>query len=143
MRAPQGAVAWTPEDGFLYRNDPVPVALEAGDLVLVVSDDGELRGVTPHDRAPLAAMLRVDGDLADVVTRLDEIADELAVLERQAGARLTAAVHRLSTLEELHARLAERVSDLGDRAEGLDTGLATEVAALKHRVRTLEGSERP
>lgn len=139
MKAPAGAVAWVPEDGFLYRNDPLPVALEDGDLVLIVSDDGELRGVQPHDRAPLSAILRVDADLVDVVTRLDEVADELVVLERQVSARMTAVVHRVGVVEELHARLAERVSDLGDRAEGLDTAVASEVAALTARLRQLEG----
>ena len=45
----------------------------------------------------------------------------------------------LTDVRRVTAGLAVRVSDLGDRAAGLDTGLATEVAALKARVRRLEG----
>ena len=50
MIAPTGAVAWTPEDGWLYRDDPVPVALEDGDVVLVVSDDASC-GACPRTTA--------------------------------------------------------------------------------------------
>lgn len=141
LRAPAGAIGWTPDSGWIYDEHEAPAALEEhGGLVLVVSDDGMVRGVTSSDRAPLSAVLRVDGDLVDVVTRLDEVADELAVLERQAGARLIALLHRVDTLEGVHARLAERVSDIGDKQIGQDTDLAVEVAALKSRVRRLEGA---
>ena len=96
IRAPQHAVAWVPETGYLYEPSEVPTHLEAGAVVLVVGSDGYVRGVT---HAELAAVLRIDGDLDQLV---------------------------------------QRVEELGDRAAGLDTGLAVEVAALRGRVRQLE-----
>lgn len=98
VRAPDGAYAWSSLRGWLYDPDGPSDAVE-GDVILTVSSDGLLRGVLPTDRAPLSAVLRVEGDVVEVVQRLD---------------------------------------DLADRAAGLDTGLAVEVAALKHRVRRLE-----
>lgn len=103
IRAPQGAIAWTTADGWLYDGDPMPTTPDIGDLVLMVSPDGYLRGVTLHDRAPLASLLRIDADLAEVVRRIDHLAD---------------------------------------RAEGLDTSTAVEVAMLKGRVRRLEERSR-
>jgi hypothetical protein len=49
-----------------------------GHYVLVVSErDGVIPGVTATTTAPLAAVLRIDADLADMVLRLNEVADQL------------------------------------------------------------------
>ena len=128
MRAPEGAVAWTP-DGWVF--DGPPAALDDGRLVLVVSDDGELRGVQPADRAPLAAVLRIDRDAL-------ETAGAVAALDRRTHALLTALSHRVSVLEEAHAGLAARVADVGDRLAGLDTSAALELADIRRRLTALE-----
>lgn len=75
IRAPHGAIAWTAADGWLYEGEPVPSSEDSGDLVLVVSDDGYVRGVAHYDRAPLAALLRIETDLVEMVRRLGELAD--------------------------------------------------------------------
>lgn len=126
IRAPQGAIAWTAVDGFAYDEHEVPRHVDAGELVLVVSSDGMLRGVQPHDHAPMIAVVRVEADVVEVIQRLEELAGGTASVRdvNELRARMTAAVHRVDVLE--------------DRATGLDTGLAVEVAALKHRVRRLE-----
>ena len=70
IRAPQGAIAWTVADGWLYDGDLLPTSVEAGEMVLVVSDDGYLRGVAHYDRTPLASLLRIDTGLAVEVSML-------------------------------------------------------------------------
>jgi hypothetical protein len=75
IRAPQGAIAWTPTDGWLYERAEMPTRIEGGDVVYVVSADGRVRGITPSMTAPLAAVLRIDADLADLVTRLNDLAE--------------------------------------------------------------------
>lgn len=131
VRAPQGARGWTASGGYVYDETEMPRRLEGGAMLLVVSHDGYVRGVTERDHAPLAAILRLDGDLHEVVARLDELADELR-------GRQSAVADRLDQLTRLHAELSTRVGDLGDRAAGLDTSLAVEVAGLKSRVGALE-----
>lgn len=81
VHAPQGALAWTAMGGWRYAGDRAPSTTETGDLVLVVSDDGYLRGVTLHDRAPLIALLRIDGQLTEIVARIDQLADRVAGLD--------------------------------------------------------------
>lgn len=122
--APQGAIAWTPDTGYLYEPGEVPIHVETGAVVLVVSDDGQLRGVKAHDRVPLAAVLRVEGDIAEVVMRLDDLGDHVAGIDTSVAsdsnglrARTDALVARVERLTEMHARLAERVSDIGDRVD--------------------------
>ena len=107
LRAPAGARGWTPADGWLYDGDELPRQVEgAGDMVLVVSDDGMVRGVQPHAVAPLAAVLRVDADLAEVVARLDDLGDRLVGVDtaeatdvNELRARVTALVRRVDRLE--------------------------------------------
>lgn len=105
IRAPQGALAWTPARGYLYEPAEVPAHVEAGELVLVVSDDGYLRGVAHYDRAPLASLLRVEGDLAEIVARLDDLGDTVAGIDtgiatdvNMLRARMDALVHRVDQL---------------------------------------------
>lgn len=124
IRAPAGAVGWTASAGYLFDSAELTHRATAGEVVLVVPAEGMLRGVTPDNRAPLLAVLRLDGDLVDVVTRLDDLSD------------------RIDQVTRMHDALAEPVSDLGDRAAGLDTGLAVEVSTLKGRVRKLEERSR-
>lgn len=81
---------------------------------------------------------RIDGDLLLPVTD-DDPAGLVASVEGDAPLACVVRIDReLLTLTRVLARLAERVSDLGDRAAGLDTGIAVEVAQLKTRVRKLE-----
>ena len=75
-------------------------------MVLVVSGDGMVRGVQPHAVAPLAAVLRIDTDLAEVVARLDDLGDRLAGIDigeatdvNELRARVTALVRRVDLLE--------------------------------------------
>ena len=95
IRAPHGAVAWTPANGWLYSPDDVPILLEDGDLVIVVSDDGVIRGVTSHDRAPLSAVLRIDGDVSELVARIGDLEQPISELKARVDA-LVARVDRLS-----------------------------------------------
>lgn len=103
VRAPQGARGWTASGGYVYDETEMPRRLEGGAMLLVVSADGYVRGVQPHATAPLAAVLRLDGDVAEVVLRLDELGDEL-------HGRQSAVADRLDQLTRLHAELAARVS---------------------------------
>ena len=75
-------------------------------MVLIISADGVVRGVQPHAVAPLAAVLRIDADLAEVVARLDDLADRAHGLDvseatdvYELRARVTALVHRVRQLE--------------------------------------------
>lgn len=78
VRVPNGAQAWIAREAWLYEADGVPVELAAGQLVLVVSDDGYVRGIGPDDLAPLAAVLRIDGDVTEIVLRLGDLKDRAA-----------------------------------------------------------------
>lgn len=114
VQAPAGALGWTASRGFITDTDELYEARLEGELMLEVTD--------PPDPQPWGVVADVEGDCPlAVAVRVDR---EVAELRR------------------LHVRLAARVSDLGDRAAGLDTGIATEVAALKARVRRLEGGQR-
>lgn len=106
LRAPQGARAWTPSRGFVYEHSETAAAVEAGDSVHVVSRDGFLRGVSPTNRAPLRALLRIETDLAELVQRLGDLADSVAGLDAaEAGdkaevlVRLRALTERVAALE--------------------------------------------
>ncbi|CAN5922042.1 hypothetical protein BH23ACT10_BH23ACT10_10760 [soil metagenome] len=110
VQAPVAAIGWSPARGFIDDADDLQEARFEGELILDVTD--------PTTGRVFGVVEAVEGDCP------------LAVAVRQD--------REICELRRVHARLAERVSDLGDRAEGLDIGLATEVAALKHRVRMLE-----
>ena len=107
IRAPQGAIAWTPTDGWVYDAVELPDHIEQGHYVVVVSErDGMVRGVTAYTTAPLVALLRVDADLAEVVERVGELGEQLAGLGtgealdmNEVRARLAAIVHRVTRLE--------------------------------------------
>ena len=100
IRAPQGALAWTPAEGYLYERSEIAVHVAAGSMVLVVSDDGYLRGVTERDRAPLAALLRLEGDLTEVVRRLDDLGEAVAGFDAGVAVDLSALKGRVRRLEE-------------------------------------------
>ena len=76
IRAPAGAIAWTPDDGWLYHAADLPERVTAGHYTLVVSDDGHLRGVSDTQPAPLAAVLRIDADVSELVQRVGDLAEE-------------------------------------------------------------------
>ena len=99
VRAPAGARAWTPDIGWLYEREEVPRHVEAGAVALVVSDDGWLRGVTDDDHAPLAAVLRIDGDLAEVVERIDALADRAEGLDTGLAVEVSMLKARVRQLE--------------------------------------------
>jgi hypothetical protein len=79
VRAPQGAIAWTPTDGWVYDAADLPARIEDDHFVLVVSErDGMMRGVTAFTSTPLVATLRIDADLSELVLRVADLAEELA-----------------------------------------------------------------
>ena len=49
--------------------------------MFVASSDGQIRDVQPHNRAPVAAALRVEGDVAAQVARVDDLADRVEALD--------------------------------------------------------------
>lgn len=84
MRAPQGAIAWTPAIGWMYEPVDLRERVTAGHYVLVVSErDGIVRGLTETTTAPLSAVLRIDADVTELVLRLNDIAEYVA--DRLAG----------------------------------------------------------
>jgi len=99
IRAPQGAIAWTPDLGYLYEREEVPRHVEASSVVLVVGSDGWLEGVTNHDRALLTSLLRIDADLDQLVQRLDELADRAAGLDTGLAVEVNALKGRVRQLE--------------------------------------------
>ena len=99
VRAPQGALGWSPDGGWLYEPTEVRSSVDAGHMTLVVSDDGWLRGVTDHDRAPLAAVLRIDGDLVEVVARLDQLAERAEAADTGNAVEIAALRGRVRQLE--------------------------------------------
>lgn len=83
--APQDALGWSPEDGFIYDRKVLTDRLAQGWYVHMISDDGRLYGVMAQDRAPLAAVLRLEGDVASLVEALGDFGEYVA--ERLAKAR--------------------------------------------------------
>lgn len=109
VRAPRGALAWTAHTGFVYDSNVMAGidAAEAGDLVLMVSDDGYLHGVLPHDRTPLAALLRVEADVdalrrvvADLGARVGDLGDRVEGRDTGEAVELVALKARVRRLEE-------------------------------------------
>jgi hypothetical protein len=78
VRAPAGAVGWTPRDGWAFDVAALPAHVEDGDYVLTVSADGLVRGVTAVTGAPLLALLRVEADVVELVEALRDIAEHSA-----------------------------------------------------------------
>jgi hypothetical protein len=78
VRAPQGAVGWTPRDGWAFDVAELPTHVEDGDYVLTVSADGLIRGLTAVTTAPLIALLRVEADVAELVEALRDVAEHSA-----------------------------------------------------------------
>lgn len=48
--------------GWLYEGEPLP-RWRNDDMVLIVSDDGYVRGVTQHDPGTAGPVLRMDADV--------------------------------------------------------------------------------
>ena len=99
VRAPQGALAWTAVHGWLYEHEMAPSPTDTRDLLLVVSEDGYLRGVAFHDRAPLVAVLRIDGDLTEIVARIDNLADRVVGLDTGLAVEVSMLKGRVRQLE--------------------------------------------
>lgn len=74
VRAPS-AVGWTPAEGWVYDVAELPSRVEDGHFVLVVTD-GRVLAVSGTATAPLAAVLRIDADVTELVLRLHDIAEE-------------------------------------------------------------------
>jgi hypothetical protein len=84
VRAPQGAVGWTPALGWIYDVAELPTRVTDGHYVLVVSErDGTIRGISGTTTAPLVAQLRLDTEVAELVSALNDVAETFA--ERLAG----------------------------------------------------------
>jgi hypothetical protein len=76
VRAPAGAVGWTPRSGWVYEPVDLPTRVTNGDYVLVVGErDGMVRGVTAVTTAPLVAVLRIDTELTELRDRLTQVAE--------------------------------------------------------------------
>jgi hypothetical protein len=88
VRAPAGAVGWTPSTGYVFEPVDLPTRVTDGDYVLIVSADGLVKGVTPVTTAPLVAQLRLETELAEVVSALHDVAETFAarLAERDGGA---------------------------------------------------------
>lgn len=108
---PPGAVGWTVADGWLFDEHTAAAALDRGS-VHVVAQDGHCH-VGDHEHAPIASVMRADRQRVELAIQIDD-------------------------LQRMHARLSERVGDLGDKQAGLDTDQSMELIALKRRVRQLE-----
>lgn len=107
IRAPEGAVGWTARGGYLYERGDMPRRVVAGEMVLVVSADGMVRGVT---EPALAAVLRLDGDMAEVVQRLAEVGETVAGVDTGAAGDV--------------AELRTRMRSLAARVDRLEHGAA-------------------
>ncbi|MBW3605399.1 MAG: hypothetical protein KY460_10925 [Actinobacteria bacterium] len=99
IRAPQGALAWTAPDGWLYEPTEVRSSVDAGHMTLIVDDNGWLRGVTPHDGAPLAAVLRMDADLTQLVQGLGDLAERAQGLDTGLAVEMSMLKGRVRQLE--------------------------------------------
>jgi hypothetical protein len=78
VRAPAGAVGWTPRAGWAFDVAELPTHVEDGDYVLTVSADGLVRGVTAVTGAPSLALLRVEADMVELVEALRDVAESFA-----------------------------------------------------------------
>jgi hypothetical protein len=86
VRAPEGAIAWTPTDGWLYDVADLPTRVEDGHYVLVVSERDGLVRISGTETAPLAAVLRIDADVTELVLSLHDIVEHAQqALARRAG----------------------------------------------------------
>lgn len=114
VRAPVRAIGWSPMRGFIDELSELTEARLEGELVLDVTDGREPVVEAVEGDCPLSIAVRVDREVSELRRVVARLVDRVAPLER-------------------------RVDVLEDRAAGLDMGLAVEVAALKTRVRRLEG----
>ena len=75
MPAPDGAVGWAADRGFVGDEISFGAAQRRGVLALQVTD-GVVRLI--NDGTPLAAVVRLDQELTDLHTRLIDIAEDAA-----------------------------------------------------------------
>lgn len=73
IRAPQGAVGWTPTTGYVYDTRELPDHVDAGHYVIVVSESDGMVRLNSVESAPLAAVLRLETDVAELVARVADI----------------------------------------------------------------------
>lgn len=73
VRAPQGAVGWTPTVGYVYDVRDLPDHIEPGHYVLVVSERDGMVHVNGIETAPLSAVLRLETNFVELLTRIDEM----------------------------------------------------------------------
>lgn len=76
IRAPQGAVGWTPTLGWVYDVRDLPDHVNAGHFVIVVSESDGMVRLNSVETAPLAAQLRLETDMAELTNRVAEIDTE-------------------------------------------------------------------
>lgn len=80
VRAPAAAVCWSPDSGWIFDEREAQRALTDNGWALMVASDGRVH-VGEDETAPLAAMLRVDADVAELVERVGDLGDQGAALE--------------------------------------------------------------
>jgi hypothetical protein len=91
VRAPQGAVGWTPTTGWLYDVRDLPDHVDAGHYVIVVSESDGMVRLNSIETAPLAAVLRLETDVAELRNRVEDegLREQLVDIAEFAGARLS------------------------------------------------------
>jgi hypothetical protein len=71
VRAPQGAVAWTPELGWVFAIDSVPTMIREDQYIVLVSPvDGRAAPIPVNQLAPLIAVMRLDTELIELRWKL-------------------------------------------------------------------------
>jgi hypothetical protein len=71
VRAPQDAVAWTPEVGWIFAVDSVPTMIHDNQYIILVSPvDGRTPPIPVNQLAPLIAVMRLETELIELRWKL-------------------------------------------------------------------------
>lgn len=100
VTAPPGAIGWSARDGWIFDQEVLQRAMKrtAPDMALLVSRDGLVHGVLPHDLAPLIAVLRIETELADMTQALLDLSDRAQGLDTDQAVAITQIRARLERL---------------------------------------------
>lgn len=109
LRAPADAICWSPADGWVFDEHEAQRALTDNGWALVVASDGRVH-VGDDETAPLASVIRLDGDLAEVVLRLDDLGDTVAGVDTGEAADVAELRTRVAALASRVTRLEHGVT---------------------------------
>lgn len=87
VAAPEGALAWTPGDGFIDDPEQLAAAVRGGVAAQLV-EGGAVRGV--EGVAPLSVVMRVERQLADAHAEIASLYERLRDTAEHAADRFTA-----------------------------------------------------